>query len=52
MDRDVDSMLDMIDTRTFLQDQAQTMGMDLENDRWLPTELEPDEQEALRFAGL
>ena len=52
MDRDVDFLLDSIDTKTFLQDQAQTMGMDLENDAWLPNELEQNEQDALRWAGL
>lgn len=52
MDRDVDALLDVIDTKTFLQDQAQTMGVDLENDSWLPNELEPEEQDALRKAGL
>lgn len=51
MDRDIDSMLDVIDTKTFLQDQAQTMGMDLENDGWLPNELDTEEQDALRNAG-
>ncbi|MEM7508720.1 MAG: hypothetical protein AAF415_18465 [Pseudomonadota bacterium] len=52
MDRDIDAMLDVIDTRTFLQDQAHSMGMDLENDSWLPNELDAEEQDALRSAGL
>ncbi|MBY8976283.1 hypothetical protein KHP62_10720 [Rhodobacteraceae bacterium NNCM2] len=51
MDRDVDSILDTIDTKTFLQDQALTMGMDLENGGWLPNSLEDDEQDALRKEG-
>ncbi|MEM7176286.1 MAG: hypothetical protein AAF503_01160 [Pseudomonadota bacterium] len=51
MDRDVDEILDTIDTRTFLQDQAQTMGMDLENGGWLPNTLEADEQDALKKEG-
>lgn len=52
MDRDVDFLLDQLDTKTFLQDQAQTMGMDLENDTWLPNDLEDDDRDALSRAGL
>ncbi|MEM7669553.1 MAG: hypothetical protein AAF317_10450 [Pseudomonadota bacterium] len=51
MDRDVDMILDTIDTKTFLQDQAQTMGMDLDNGGWLPNDLEKDELDALRSEG-
>ncbi|MEM8792728.1 MAG: hypothetical protein AAGE80_14000 [Pseudomonadota bacterium] len=51
MDRDVDDILDTLDTKTFLQDQARTMGMDLENGGWLPNELEKSEEDALRYEG-